>query len=147
MTIYVDEPHEQKQEFQFNPISGCLPEKTCVNITKNIDSITISGKLTNVPTNYTATLEDGNKIMCIFGKDPTVESTIKPAPINQESTAESIPNSSAKTTTGTKTVPLEQINAYKNNANENEQKNIPTSSSERQIVSSTVVVQFGVFAQ
>ncbi len=79
--------------------------------------------------------------MFIFGKDPTVESTIKPAPINQESTAESMANSSEKT------VPLEQTNASENHANENEQENVPTSSSGRQIVSSTVVVLFGVFAQ
>ncbi len=42
---------------------------------------------------------------------------------------------------------MEQTNAYENNANENEQENVPTSSSGRQIVSSTVIVLFWVFAQ
>ncbi len=153
MTIYVDEPHEQKPEFLFNPTSDCIPEKTCVNVIKNFDLISFRGKLANVPTNYTVTLADVNKIIFIFGKDPTVESTLKPTTINHEPTLEPTPGSSTKTTTEPKTVPPEQTpssgesNGNENNGGGHEQETIPTASSERLTATSIVVVLLGFFGQ
>ncbi len=131
----------------------CLPEKTCVNVTKNFDSINFSGKLTNVPLNYMAKLGDGSKIIFVFGKDQTIESTVKPTTINQKPTAETPPNSTAKTTTEPKTVPPEQTpssgqsSGNENNGNGNEQETVPTTSSGGLIATSIVVVLLGVFAQ
>ncbi len=152
MTIYVDEPHEQKPDFLFNPTSDCIPEKTCV--TKNFDSIHFSGKLANVPMNYTAMLGDGSKIIFVFGKDPTTERTVKPTTINQEPTAETTPyNSTTKTSAEPKTVPPEQTpssgesSSNENNGGGSEHKTVPITSSGELIATSIVVVLYWVFAQ
>ncbi len=110
MILYVEEAYEEPPNFEFKPGAACEPHFTCINVTKDGDSITFTGKLTDVPTNYTATLKNGTNITFIFGKESVIEATVLP-------TTESSPASS--TPDGTQPGPQEHT-ALSSESNGNE---------------------------
>lgn len=129
MIIYMEEAYDAPPNFEFNPKAGCKHNFTCVNVTRDGDSITFAGKLTSVPTNYTATLADGKKFTFVFGKEVPIESTV--APTTKPSLSTDQPNQ-------TQPVPSEQTTSSgESNGNEtgggggDEHATVPTTSSGR----------------
>ncbi len=92
MTIYVDKAYDEKPNFDFNPASQRSPETTFVLVIRDGDSITVEGRLTVVPTKFTATLKNGTKFTFISGREAQIESTVHPT--TEPSTSTKIPEES-----------------------------------------------------
>ncbi len=142
MTVYVDETYVQEPDFEFKPKNECLQDKTCISVTRDGDSITFTGKLVSVPTNYMANLADGNKFAFIFGKRASIESTV--APTSRPSLSTDKPNQ-------TQPLPPEQTTSSGvSNGNEtvgggDEHETVPTTSSGTMNTASVAVFLLAVF--
>ncbi len=142
MIFDVEEAYDEAPKFVFNPDSDCQPDFTCINVTRDSDSITFTGKLTTVPTNYTATLKNGTHFTFVFGKELAVQSTV-------QSTAQ--PSLSTKETDHPQTTPPGQTTASSDsNGNEtgggggDEHETVPTTSNGRLNMASVAVLLLAV---
>ncbi len=143
MIVYVEEAYDKKPDFDFSPSSESAHDKTCINVTRDGDSITFEGKLTQIPTKFAAALKNGTNFIFIFGKEAVVESTVQPNTEASQLTA--IPEE-------TQSAPQEETTlSGEPNGNENsgstgggDHDTVPTTSS-GSLGAASVVVLFFVF--
>ncbi len=153
-SIEVDEEYDEKPKVELNPASACPHMTMCLKMVKDIDSIIFDGKLTAVPTKYTAKLKDSKNFTFVFGTEaappaPPVEvPTVKPTtseqpsanpqpqpetehPEPQPGTTPNHPDNHSEPIPPEHTTPPCESTGNGNNGGGEEQETVPTTSSAR----------------
>ncbi len=75
LQLAIEEEYDEPTNFSFDVPPPCPDQSICLKITKNADSITFEGILTEVPKGFTATLASDESFVFSFGGQTSTQKT------------------------------------------------------------------------
>ncbi len=146
---------EEKPDFDFHPTTDCSHGPTCVKVIQKNETIEFQGKLSTIPTKYTAILKDSTPFTFTFGTTevppmPPIQHTEKPTTIDPEPspvTETEQPEDHAQTTPSEPNKPPSDSNGNQTVNGGDEQDPASTTSSGNVIAISIAVLLVAMFAQ